>query len=92
MQSLFAQRPLLGQPFGGMPASAYVPAAAILPTSSPSMFPVVTMPPEIVMPPSPVVFEAYVPPAVAGPSATTVAYAAAGLVGLGLLAYMMSKR
>lgn len=92
MKSMFNSRPLMGQPFGGLPASAYIPEAAIAPTSSPSMFPAVTWPPSVVMPAGPILVETYSPPVVQdqGPSAGAVA-AGVGLLGLGVVAYLLAR-
>lgn len=80
----------MGQPFGGLPASAYIPDAAILPTSSPTMFPMVTMPPS-----APILVDTYTPPVVV-PAETsmvssTTLYWVAGLAGAGLLGYLLAR-
>ena len=92
MKSAFNNRFLMGQPFGGLPASAYIPEAAIGPTASPSNFPMVTWPPSVVMPSGPILLETYNPPVPAdsGPSMGTVAVGA-GLLGLGVVAYLLSR-
>lgn len=80
----------MGQPFGGLPASAYIPDAAILPTSSPNMFPMMTMPPGQV----PILVDTYTPPVPApaeAPSYTPL-YWAAGLAGAALLGYLLGTR
>jgi hypothetical protein len=90
MKSMFNSRPLMGQPFGGLPASAYIPEAAIAPTMSPSGS--ITWPPSVVMPSGPILVETYSPPVVPdqGPSAGVVA-AGVGLLGLGVVAYLLSR-
>lgn len=85
----------LGQPVGGLPASAFVPAAAILPTSSPSRFPIVTMPPSVVVDhyrPAIVepVFVAEEASPVTSPTTRTLAIAAA--VGVGVLGLVLLLR
>lgn len=91
MQSLFQNRPMMGQPFGGLPASAYIPAAGILPTSSPNMFPFVTMPPAYPLGPqgAPILVETYPGLETAGPSPTTIAVIAlAAVAGIAAFAFL----